>query len=116
MSNSVLDHLRDKNVSARYVEGGIKAWQGAGGEVNRVTLVLALRSRRVPLSASRARSGHQRERRNVGPLSCGQFLPITASANLLKERGLDARTREFLRPRCSRVMVHEGPCLQFSEL
>ena len=33
VSNSVLDYLRDKNVSARYVEGGIKAWQGAGGEV-----------------------------------------------------------------------------------
>jgi hypothetical protein len=33
VSNSVLDYLRDKNVSSRYVEGGIQAWQGAGGEV-----------------------------------------------------------------------------------
>jgi rhodanese-related sulfurtransferase len=27
----VLDHLREKKISARYIEGGIAAWKAAGG-------------------------------------------------------------------------------------
>lgn len=33
VSNSVLDNLRGKGVSARYIEGGIVAWKEIGGEV-----------------------------------------------------------------------------------
>jgi rhodanese-related sulfurtransferase len=31
VSNRVLDHLREKKISARYIEGGIAAWKAAGG-------------------------------------------------------------------------------------
>lgn len=33
VSNSVLDNLRSKNISARFIEGGIVAWKEAGGTV-----------------------------------------------------------------------------------
>ena len=33
VSNSVLDHLLAKGISARYIEGGIVAWKEAGGTV-----------------------------------------------------------------------------------
>jgi rhodanese-related sulfurtransferase len=33
VSNRVLDYLQEKNVQARYVEGGIEAWKAAGGSV-----------------------------------------------------------------------------------
>lgn len=31
VSNSVLDHLLETQVKARYIEGGIAAWKAAGG-------------------------------------------------------------------------------------
>ncbi len=31
VSNKVLDHLREKKIDARYIEGGIAAWKSAGG-------------------------------------------------------------------------------------
>ena len=31
VSNRVLDHLQEKNVQARFIEGGIEAWKSAGG-------------------------------------------------------------------------------------
>ena len=31
VSNSVLDHLLEQDVKARYIEGGIEAWKAAGG-------------------------------------------------------------------------------------
>jgi rhodanese-related sulfurtransferase len=33
VSNSVLDRLQAAGVKARYIEGGIKGWKAAGGEV-----------------------------------------------------------------------------------
>lgn len=33
VSNSVLDHLRGKQIKARFIEGGIVGWKEAGGEV-----------------------------------------------------------------------------------
>ena len=33
VSNGVLDNLRGKGISARFIEGGIVAWKEAGGEV-----------------------------------------------------------------------------------
>ena len=33
VSNSVLDHLRSKGVTARFIEGGIVGWKEAGGTV-----------------------------------------------------------------------------------
>jgi rhodanese-related sulfurtransferase len=33
VSNAVLDHLQEKNVQARFIEGGIVAWKAAGGPV-----------------------------------------------------------------------------------
>jgi len=35
VSNNVLDHLREKNVQARFIEGGIEAWKAAGGPVTK---------------------------------------------------------------------------------
>jgi rhodanese-related sulfurtransferase len=31
ISNRVIDHLREMNVQARLIEGGIEAWKAAGG-------------------------------------------------------------------------------------
>lgn len=31
VSNSVVDHLLAQGIQARYIEGGIEAWKGAGG-------------------------------------------------------------------------------------
>ncbi len=31
VSNRVLDHLREKKINARYIEGGIAAWKASGG-------------------------------------------------------------------------------------
>jgi rhodanese-related sulfurtransferase len=31
ISNRVIDHLREMNVQARFIEGGIEAWKVAGG-------------------------------------------------------------------------------------
>jgi rhodanese-related sulfurtransferase len=33
VSNAVLDHLLGQGVKARFIEGGIEAWKGAGGAV-----------------------------------------------------------------------------------
>lgn len=33
VSNSVVDHLQLKNIKARYIEGGIAAWNQIGGPV-----------------------------------------------------------------------------------
>ena len=33
VSNTVLDHLLEKNVQARFIEGGIEAWKAAGGPI-----------------------------------------------------------------------------------
>jgi len=33
VSNSVLDNLRGKGITARFIEGGIVGWKEAGGEV-----------------------------------------------------------------------------------
>ena len=33
VSNGVLDHLRGKGISVRFIEGGIVAWKEAGGEL-----------------------------------------------------------------------------------
>ena len=33
VSNKVLDHLQEKNIQARFIEGGIEAWKKAGGPV-----------------------------------------------------------------------------------
>ena len=33
VSNSVLDNLLSKGFKARFIEGGIEAWKGAGGSV-----------------------------------------------------------------------------------
>ena len=33
VSNGVLDNLRGKGISARFIEGGIVAWKEAGGEL-----------------------------------------------------------------------------------
>lgn len=33
VSNGVLDHLRGKGITARFIEGGIVAWKDAGGAV-----------------------------------------------------------------------------------
>lgn len=35
VSNKVLDHLREKNVQATFIEGGIEAWKAAGGPTSR---------------------------------------------------------------------------------
>ena len=32
VSNSVLDHLLGQGMKARFIEGGIEAWKGAGGQ------------------------------------------------------------------------------------
>lgn len=32
VSNAVVDHLHANGVRARFIEGGIEAWKGAGGE------------------------------------------------------------------------------------
>lgn len=32
VSNSVIDKLHEKNIPARYIEGGIEAWKAAGGK------------------------------------------------------------------------------------
>jgi rhodanese-related sulfurtransferase len=32
VSNAVLDHLRGKQIHARFIEGGIEAWKSAGGQ------------------------------------------------------------------------------------
>lgn len=34
VSNKVLDSLLEKNIKARYVEGGLEAWKRVGGEVS----------------------------------------------------------------------------------
>lgn len=31
VSNAVVDHLQSNGIRARYIEGGIEAWKGAGG-------------------------------------------------------------------------------------
>ena len=31
VSNRVVDHLQEKNVQARFIEGGIEAWKAANG-------------------------------------------------------------------------------------
>jgi rhodanese-related sulfurtransferase len=33
VSNKVLVHLQEKNVQARFIEGGIEAWKAAGGPI-----------------------------------------------------------------------------------
>lgn len=33
VSNRVIDHLQEKNVQARFIEGGIEAWKAAGGPI-----------------------------------------------------------------------------------
>jgi len=35
VSNKVLDQLQEKNVQARFIEGGIEAWKAAGGHVEK---------------------------------------------------------------------------------
>jgi len=35
VSNSVVDRLADKNVDARYIEGGIIAWKESGGKTEK---------------------------------------------------------------------------------
>ena len=37
VSNRVLDHLREKNVQARFIEGGIEAWKASGGTIIKKT-------------------------------------------------------------------------------
>ena len=33
VSNRVIDHLQEKNVQARFIEGGIEAWKAASGPI-----------------------------------------------------------------------------------